>query len=124
MQPRLANCTLVVEWTALDCLEVVVLIRIKHVALMQPNIHIAGPVDAAGFMDARMLGDTGVAILGSGEGIVYGVNVSNPSEVKVSRQGHCSMAEDYYLCPHIWNWARQCSLWVADMGISEVCVRN
>ncbi|GAB4820930.1 hypothetical protein N2152v2_007976 [Parachlorella kessleri] len=41
-----------------------------------------GPVDGAGFMDARMLGDTGVAILGSGEGIVYGVNVSNPSDVK------------------------------------------
>ena len=54
--------------------------------LTRPRLF-AGPANSAGFMDARMLGDTGVAILGSGEGIVYAVNVSNPSEVEVRWQG-------------------------------------
>ncbi|GAB4819542.1 hypothetical protein N2152v2_006588 [Parachlorella kessleri] len=57
----------------------------------------AGPVEAAGFMDARILGDTGVAILGSGEGIVYGVNITNPAEVKIVHYvsnvtNHCMFA--------------------------------
>lgn len=43
----------------------------------------AGPVAAAGFMDARLLGDTGVVILGSGKGRVFGVNITNPTQIKV-----------------------------------------
>ncbi|GAB4813049.1 hypothetical protein N2152v2_000095 [Parachlorella kessleri] len=57
----------------------------------------AGHVAAAGFMDARLLGDTGVVILGSGKGRVYGVNITNPSQVKVvhfvsNATNHCLLA--------------------------------
>jgi len=66
-------------------------------------------------MEARLLGDTGVALVTSGKGIVYGVDLENPDHVQVRSGAHRQPQAGFWL-PAGHPPARQPAYLRADMA--------